>query len=240
MCGDRRLLADDPGQRTGCGWPYDIRPRRDRPHRRYGRRRQRIQCGPEFVLVGIHRPRPRADHTSEPLIAQLGDGTWVAIFGSGRDAGKASLFVVDLAGGTLIEKIEITSAGAGSGLSSPVGWDQDFDGEGRCRLRGRPRRQCVEVRFYPMRRPSAVRIVAFSGNPLVKVTGLPGLSDILPITTRPLVSINPDGGVLVYFGTGMNGQGAGASNGMFGVVDKGVSLGSDPGSGGPLRRSRPV
>jgi type IV pilus assembly protein PilY1 len=65
--------------------------------------------------------------TSEPLIAQLGDGTWAAIFGSGRDAGKASLFVVDLAGGTLIEKIEITSAGAGSGLSSPVGWDQNFD-----------------------------------------------------------------------------------------------------------------
>jgi hypothetical protein len=85
----------------------------------------------------------------------------------------------------------------------------------------------VEVRFYPSNAVGGA-IVAFSGNPLVKVSGLPGLSDILPITTRPLVSINPDGGVFVYFGTGMNGQGAGASNGMFGVVDKGVTLGSTP------------
>lgn len=57
-------------------------------------------------------------------IARLPDGTWAAIFGNGYNGEdeKASLFVVDLANGTLIKQIE-TGAGSNvnsNGLSTPV------------------------------------------------------------------------------------------------------------------------
>jgi type IV pilus assembly protein PilY1 len=59
-----------------------------------------------------------------PLIARLYDGTWAAIFGNGYSSanGKAVLYVVDLATGDLIKKIdtEVGDTGSPNGLSGTV------------------------------------------------------------------------------------------------------------------------
>ncbi|MGB1478955.1 MAG: pilus assembly protein [Marinobacter salsuginis] len=61
---------------------------------------------------------------TDPQIARLEDGTWVAIFGNGYNgtSNESSLFVVDLANGTLIKELE-TGAGSSlspNGLAAPV------------------------------------------------------------------------------------------------------------------------
>ncbi|WP_421867865.1 pilus assembly protein [Marinobacter adhaerens] len=61
---------------------------------------------------------------TDPQIARLADGTWAAIFGNGYNSAnnQSSLFVVDLADGSLIKELE-TGAGssaAPNGLAAPV------------------------------------------------------------------------------------------------------------------------
>ena len=69
-------------------------------------------------------------HTfSRPVIAQLQNKIWVAIFGSGiHDVSEstAALFIVDIATGTLLHKIEAGNASP-NGLLSPTAYDVDFD-----------------------------------------------------------------------------------------------------------------
>ncbi len=61
---------------------------------------------------------------SEPTITQLTDGTWVAIFGNGYNSAsyQASLFVVRLRDGKLLNRFETTvgSADAPNGLATPT------------------------------------------------------------------------------------------------------------------------
>jgi len=163
--------------------------------------------------------------TSEPLIGQLNDGTWAAIFGSGQGAGERALYVVDLATGALIEKVAITG-GTTPGLSSPAGW-VGSDGKLDAVYAGDPEGNLWKFDFTASGTDLGdVITIAFSGSSLIKVTdgGNP-----LPITTRPLVTPNPNGGgVIVYFGTGWRNQNLADANGMFGVFDNGFNLGTDP------------
>ena len=164
--------------------------------------------------------------TAKPIIEQLSDGAWVAIFGNGQGTGKAVLFVVNLATGTLIQELEVMSSGAGNGLSSPTSWDSDFDGKVDLVYAGDIEGNLWKFDFSTATQDGGANI-SFSGSSLVKVKDRKSFNS-LPITTRPLVSVNPDGGVFVYFGTGMIGQDAGDSNGMFGITDKGDNVGTNP------------
>ncbi len=55
-----------------------------------------------------------------PAVARLNDGTWAAIFGNGygSNSGRASLFIVNLLTGALIQRIE-TNAETGNALAPP-------------------------------------------------------------------------------------------------------------------------
>lgn len=61
---------------------------------------------------------------TQPSIARLEDGTWVAIFGNGYNSAsnRAQLFVVELATGELVEAIDtgVGSGGAPNGLAVPT------------------------------------------------------------------------------------------------------------------------
>ncbi len=160
--------------------------------------------------------------TAEPIIAQLNDtdGTWVAIFGNGQGADKTVLYVVDIADGSLIQKLIVSPTG--SGLSSPVAWDLDYDGDIDIVYAGD-----LEGNLWKFDFTSADvngnASIAFSGNSLVQVID-PDTNNPLPITTKPSVSINPSGGLLVFFGTGTSNQDIGDTNALFGIKDKGVRI----------------
>src|SRR5690606_23131430 len=55
----------------------------------------------------------------EPVIARLSDGQWVAIFGNGYDSlnDQASIFIVNIETGALIQRIDLGTAG-GNGVAS--------------------------------------------------------------------------------------------------------------------------
>ena len=66
---------------------------------------------------------------SQPQVVRLNNGKWAAVFGNGYGSsnGGAHLYLVDLADGSLITKIEATRTGTDNGLSTPNLIDSDGD-----------------------------------------------------------------------------------------------------------------
>lgn len=132
---------------------------------------------------------------SKPLVARTSDNEWVAIFGNGYGShlGKASLYVVNLRTGALIQEIVVDANDDGTapnGLSSPqmvVNAQYQVQKVYAGDLRG----NLWEFDFS-----SATGSVANSGNPLFSA------EVNHPITARPLVVEHTEGGHLVLFGTG--------------------------------------
>lgn len=164
--------------------------------------------------------------TARPIVERLSDGTWTAIVGNGRGAGAARLFVLNVATGELIQKLDLPSTSGANGLSSPTAWDSDFDGDVDFVYAGDLEGNLWRFDFSDAHAEGGV-VVSFSGSPLISVSD-PDTANPLPITSAPLVSLNPDGGLLVHFGTGLDTQADEDSNGMFGIVDKDRPLGLDP------------
>ncbi len=151
---------------------------------------------------------------SRPVIGRLASGTWAAIFGNGYPRTGAAdttlnctttgayLYVVDLRDGSLIKKIGTgatsTYDGAGNGLSSPTLVDANGDrivdlvyaGD----LRGNMWKYDLSATT------TASWGVANSAAPVYSAKD--ASSTAQPITAAPEVGRHPNGGVLVYFGTG--------------------------------------
>jgi type IV pilus assembly protein PilY1 len=131
---------------------------------------------------------------SKAVVARTQAGRWVAIFGNGYGSygGKAALYVVDVADGSLVQKVVVddNSTGtaaeraAGNGLSSP---QVVVDAEGR-----------IERIYAGDLRGN---LWAFTGSSLSPFK-LFAAGSGQPITVQPTVQAHPDGGHLVLFGTG--------------------------------------
>lgn len=135
---------------------------------------------------------------SQPSVARLADGTWVALFGNGYGShhGVAALYVVNIKDGSLIRKIVVddntsgsaTDIATGSGLSSVR---QLVDGEFHLKsayagdLRGNLWK--FDLSGAPANWTANVLFKAGAGH---------------PITARPQLMDNPKGGQLVMVGTG--------------------------------------
>ena len=161
--------------------------------------------------------------TARPIVGRVSDGTWVTIFGNGRSVGKAILFVVDIAQGKLIQKLEVPSKSNNNGLSSPIAWDNDFDDDIDYVYAGDLEGNLWRFDFSNATAAGGANI-SLSVSPLVSVTDT-NTGAALPITAAPVVSLHPDEGLLVYFGTSADGQ---RDNGLFGVEDAGTPHGVDP------------
>ena len=155
---------------------------------------------------------------ARPVIERLADGTWVAIFGNGRNAGGAALFVVDIATGALVQKLNL-SGGSGNGLSSPAPWDSNFDGHVDHIYAGDLDGNLWKLDFTAAT-ATGNATVAFSGHPLIRLTD-PTTGNGLPITVKPQVGVTQPGQVMVYVGTGFNDQDRRDANGFFGIEDRG-------------------
>ncbi|BCR04652.1 hypothetical protein DESUT3_17210 [Desulfuromonas versatilis] len=144
----------------------------------------------------------------QAYIVRMANGTWAAVFGNGfgSASGKALLYIVDLATGSLIRAID-TGVGSvalanGLGGATPVDYpvnrivDAVYAGDLQGNL----------WKFDVSHSNSAQWAVAFkqgtTPKPLFTARGPSG--NIQPITARPEIGRGPSGadGIMVYFGTG--------------------------------------
>ncbi len=146
---------------------------------------------------------------SQPTIVKLNDGRTAAIFGNGYNSanGKAVLYIVDIADGSLIKKI-VADAGTNNGLSTPtiIDYNRDYKADWVYAgdLKGNVWRFDISD---PNPNPNPIINtkwkVSFSGDPLFIATD--GGSNRQPITEKLIVGGHPSGataGYMVYFGTG--------------------------------------
>ena len=129
-----------------------------------------------------------------PMIGRLQNGTWAAIFGNGYDSDNgAHLFIVNLADGSLIQKITVPSD-TDNGLSAPAlifDSTRTIVGAYAGDLKGN---------LWKFDLTSNTGTIAFSGDPLFIAKNDDG--DPQPITAPLRVAAHPDGGRLIFFGTG--------------------------------------
>ncbi|MBB6091838.1 outer membrane protein assembly factor BamB [Povalibacter uvarum] len=174
---------------------------------------------------------------SRPVVAQLRSGKWVAIFGNGQDRarttanGKAVLFVVDIATGSLLRKIEAIPDDSGAVADSPNGLSTpaavDIDGDRR-----------IEYVYagdafgnlwkFDLSEPSGADWkIALSGRPLFRATD--SAERAQPILMRPEVARGPRGmDTVILFGAGGDATatdiGASVDQTFYGVIDAGTPL----------------
>lgn len=155
---------------------------------------------------------------SQPAIGKLHNGKWAAIFGNGYNntdsdgsastSGNAVLYIVDVQTGELIKKIDtskgMTASANGTtpnGLSSPMAVDVDGDDVIDYIYAGDLQGNMWKFDVTATNPNSWDSAYTSTGKPKPLFTAMMGTTP-QPITTRPEVGQHPQGGYLVYFGTG--------------------------------------
>ena len=144
---------------------------------------------------------------SQASIVRMANGKFAAVFGNGYESssGKAALFILDIADGSLIKKI-VADTASGNGLSTPIAVDIDNDrivdyiyaGDLKGNL----------WKFDVSDSSDTNWAVAYSGSPLYVAADKTTPTAVRqPITVKPQVgrasaSGQAGEGVMVYFGTG--------------------------------------
>lgn len=142
---------------------------------------------------------------AQPAIIRLADGNWYAAIGNGPESasGRAQLILINIAtGAAMFLDTGSGSAGSPNGLMSAVPVDINGDritdtiyaGD----LRGNMWK--FDVTGANTNQWDVAYKQGVTRYPLFTATDADG--DYQPITHRPAVGIHPDGGVMVYFGTG--------------------------------------
>lgn len=135
---------------------------------------------------------------SAPQIAATAPSQWAVIFGNGynSDALKGYLYVVNLSTGNLLAKIEAGSGIANNGLSTAYLHDSDGN-----KIIDRVYAGDLQGNLWRFDNDETGSWTLGNGGlPLFTATNVSG--DVQPITSQPKVAPHPEGGVLVYFGTG--------------------------------------
>ena len=142
----------------------------------------------------------------QPSIARLESGDWVALVGNGynSDDHEAKLLVIDLETGDLLKSIrtEVGDAGTPNGLSSPVPVDVNGDRVTDVVYAGDLLGNIWKFDLTGNGPSQWKSAFTSSGNPAPLFTAEAADGSVQPITARPNVGRHPDGGVMVYFGTG--------------------------------------
>ncbi len=148
----------------------------------------------------------------QPSFARVNAGDkWIAIFGNGYNSTshKAQLFVVDLETGALLKVIDtgVGSSTEPNGLATPIPVDVDGDRVTDYIYAGDLHGNMWKFDF------TGASVASWSSAFTSGMTPQPlytacdadpctGTALRQPITTRPDVGLHPDGGLMVYFGTG--------------------------------------
>lgn len=133
---------------------------------------------------------------SKPLIAPVSQNQWAVVFGNGYNSSsdRAYLYLVDLADATPIAKIA-TNTAVNNGLSTPYLYDSNGD-----QVIDQIYAGDLQGNLWKFERSGGSWGLGNGGNPLFVARNAAG--EVQPITSQPKVASHPQGGVLVYFGTG--------------------------------------
>ncbi len=130
-------------------------------------------------------------------VTRLPNGTWVVIFGNGYNSAsnRPYLYIVRLSDGQILHKLAVggaTPAGSSNGLSGVTVYRD-------------PQQQVARRVYAGDLRGNMWRIdISDAGVPSVAFGGQPLFTDPngRPITAAPEIAADPNGGLLVFFGTG--------------------------------------
>jgi type IV pilus assembly protein PilY1 len=134
---------------------------------------------------------------AKPEVARLPDGRWAAFIanGYGSNSGVAALYVINIADGSLITKLVVSSSDTNNGLSSVklrVNASNTVQAAYAGDLNGKL------WKFDLSNTSISGWGLAFTGKPLFTTPDPTNQ----PITAQPLLVDNPTNGKMVYFGTG--------------------------------------
>lgn len=155
---------------------------------------------------------------SKPQIARLNNGQWVAVFGNGYNSAseRAYLYVVNLESGALVAKIAAGTA-TSNGLSSPTLHDADGDLIMDFAYAGDLQGNLWKFDLTSFADQSTPHFIARNAS-----------NQVQPITAAPTIGSHPDGGVMVYFGTGQYLQSVDVMNTnvqtFYGIRDNGTAI----------------
>ena len=146
----------------------------------------------------------------QPTIARMNDDSWVALVGNGYNSAndRAMLFIINLADGTLLKKIDtgVGSALSPNGLSAPVPVDIDGDKITDTVYAGDLHGNLWKFDVSATNNGSWDIAYKASGSgsptPAPLFTAVDAGGTAQAITVRPAVGLHPKGGIMVYFGTG--------------------------------------
>lgn len=174
---------------------------------------------------------------SQPTIVKLQDGRWAAVFGNGYNSanGRAVLYIVDIANGSLIKRFQVTPPGGtlptwDNGLSTPALVDMNGDRKVDVAYAGDLHGNMWKFDLSGANDSSWN--IAFGGAPLYTARdGTVATSNRQPITVRPEVARGPLGaGTIVLFGTGKYLELADKSlapqrtQTFYGIIDRGAAV----------------
>lgn len=169
---------------------------------------------------------------SQPNIVKTTAG-WVAIFGNGYNAGgtgTATLYIVNIATGDLIKKIDtgVGSAATPNGLATAAAVDIQGDNVVDYVYAGDLQGNLWKFDLTA-NNPGTWAVAYKSGNtPLPLFTAVDASNNPQPITTRPEVGKNPNGGYTVLFGTGkyleLSDKNSTANQSFYGIWDNGAPV----------------
>lgn len=141
--------------------------------------------------------------STQATVVRLNNGDWAALFGNGFEsgAGLAYLYLVDLEDGTLIKKIAAGNE-TSNGLATPVPVDTNGDRVTDYVYAGDL--QGNMWKFDLTGNNVNQWDVAYGSGPndYPLFTATDDVGNRQSITQRPAVGVHPDGGYMVYFGTG--------------------------------------
>lgn len=140
----------------------------------------------------------------QPVIARMADGNWAAIFGNGYGStnGKAVLYIVKLADGTLIKKIDVgdgSTSASPNGLSSPAAIFDAGSGALSAIFAGDLKGNLWKFDVSATN-PTTWGVDNGTGKPLF--TAFDDVGNRQPITAALDIGTHPLGGYMIYFGTG--------------------------------------
>lgn len=139
-------------------------------------------------------------------IVRTESGHWVAIFGNGYNSTSqtARLFVVDLANGNKLAEIDtkVGSTSTPNGLATPIAIDANRNGSVDLVYAGDLYGNLWKFDFSGNSVSSWKVAFGSSTSPKPLFIAKDGNGNPQPITAKPQVGSHPDGGTMVYFGTG--------------------------------------
>jgi len=169
-------------------------------------------------------------------IVKMQNGSWAAVVANGYESAghSAVLFLIDIQTGHILKKIDtgVGSAGSPNGLSTPIAIDEDGDKVTDSIYAGD---LLGNLWKFDVSGNISTWKVAYgtTPSPAPLFEAVDGSGTPQPITAKPQVGKHPDGGLMIYFGTGKyyadNDQIVGPSpqiQTFYGIRDQGSAVAS--------------